>query len=65
MSVETTRYAIRLDTGQWYQGRDDNGEPRWTRVPSWAYIFTDPAELAGFLEWLEQSDHEYTLLQAK
>jgi hypothetical protein len=65
MTEESTRYAIRLDTGQWYQGKDEKGEPRWTRVPSWAYIFKDPAELAEFLEWLEQTDFEYTLLEAK
>jgi len=65
MSVETTRYAIRLDDGRWYHGRDDSGDARWTRVPSWAHTLTDPTELAELLEWLEQSDLEYSILEAK
>jgi hypothetical protein len=65
MSDETERYAIRLSTGQWYQGKDAKGDPQWTRVPSWAHIFDDPAELATFLEWLEESSHEYSLMRAK
>lgn len=65
MSMMTERYAIRLSTGQWYKGKDEQGEPEWTRVPSWAFVFDDPVELAAFLEWLEESDHEYSLMQAK
>ncbi len=62
MSAEAEQYVIRLSTGQWYQGRDEQGEVQWTRVPRWAHTFSDPAELAPILEWLETSDHDYSLL---
>ncbi len=62
---EETRYVIRLSTGQYYHGRDGNGEPKWTRVPSWAYVLTDPIELGEILEWLENSEHDYSLLAPK
>jgi hypothetical protein len=63
MSATSERYAIRLSTGQWFHGRDEQGQPKWTRVPSWAYVLSDPVELAEILEWLESSDHEYELLR--
>jgi len=65
VSNGTERYVIRLANGQWYQGRDENGEPQWTRVPRWAQTFTDPKELAPVLEWLEESEHEYSLLTVR
>lgn len=65
MSVETERYAIRLSNGQWYKGRDEKGEPEWTRVPSWACVISDPKELSDLLEWLEGSEHDYSLMKAR
>ena len=64
-AAEPERFMIKLDNGQWYKGRAGDGSYEWTRVPAWAQAITSPAELAELLEWLEQSEHDYTLLQGR
>jgi len=65
MSEATGPYVIRLGSGEWYQGKNEEGAPSWTRVPRWAHRFTDPVELAPVLEWLEETDQEYSLLTVR
>ncbi|MFN3648465.1 MAG: hypothetical protein ACK47B_02700 [Armatimonadota bacterium] len=59
------RYVIKLDSGEFYQGKDENGELKWTRVPSWAHQLDDPAELGQILEYLEKSEHDYSLMAVR
>jgi len=58
-------YTIRLSTGEWYAGCSPEGERQWTHDFNGAHVFSDVVELGSFLEWLEESEHEYLLLKRR
>ena len=65
LSSTEEQYVVKLSTGQFYQGKDEAGEPQWTRVPRWAKVLTAGPELSELLESLEKSEHDFTVLVAR